>query len=270
MPDGTVTMEIGDVQGHDVDAAAFMGQVRLSMRAIAAQEPDPGTLLMRTNELLITMDPPRFASCTMLHLDPRDGQVTGTSAGHVPLLCAYKTAATASTSCRRASPGSRARRRVPRGDLHLDKDSALIMVTDGVVEGPGLTLEAGLERAGTVAGAALHEGLNAEETADRILDARSRSHLDDVACWSSNAHDSARILTQPLYRPQAMISQLTTACSTTSRSTNTPRFPRSRPPPLDGRATPERLTRWSLGGCSTLGQRSVPKCVLYAPVDVTH
>jgi hypothetical protein len=43
-------------------------------------------------------------------------------------------------------------------------------------------LEAGLERAGTLAGAALHDGLNAEETADRILDAAvAVDHLDDVA-----------------------------------------------------------------------------------------
>lgn len=64
----------------------------------------------------------------------------------------------------------------------LDEDSALVMVTDGVVEGPGLTLDAGLERAGTLAGAALHDGLNAEQIADRVLDAAvAVDHLDDVA-----------------------------------------------------------------------------------------
>ncbi|MFD7948140.1 hypothetical protein [Streptomyces sp. NPDC059744] len=39
-----------------------------------------------------------------------------------------------------------------------------------------------LERVGTLAGAALHDGLNAEETADRILDsAVAVDHADDVA-----------------------------------------------------------------------------------------
>ncbi|MDX2645092.1 SpoIIE family protein phosphatase [Streptomyces sp. PA03-1a] len=183
VPDGAIALEIGDVQGHDVDAAALMGQVRLSMRAIAAQEPDPATVLRRTNELLTTMDAARFASCTMLHLDPCDGQVTGASAGHVPVLCARR-------------DGSHSIHELPGGPVlgvvadteyreetfTLDKDSALIMVTDGVVEGPGLTLEAGLERAGTLAGAALHDGLNAEQTADRILDAAvAVDHADDVA-----------------------------------------------------------------------------------------
>ncbi|MGW5274327.1 SpoIIE family protein phosphatase [Streptomyces sp. NPDC004044] len=183
MPDGAIALEIGDVQGHDVDAAAFMGQVRLSIRAIADQEPDPATVLTRTNKLLTAMDPARFASCTMLCIDPRGGRVTGTSAGHVPVLCAHR-------------DGSHEVRELPGGPVlgvapgieyreetfALDEDTALVMVTDGVVEGPGLTLDAGLERAGTLAAQAVHDGLDTEETADRILDAAvAVDHLDDVA-----------------------------------------------------------------------------------------
>ncbi|MGW9137628.1 PP2C family protein-serine/threonine phosphatase [Streptomyces sp. NPDC055681] len=183
MPDRTVAVEIGDAQGHDVDAAALMGQVRLSMRAIAAQEPDPATVLTRTNQLLVTMGAARFASCTMLHIDPRDGQVTGASAGHVPVLRARKDGSHSIHEL----PGGPVLGVVPDTEYReetftLDEDSALVMVTDGLVEGPGLPLEAGLERAGTLAGAALHDGLNAEETADRILDAAvAVDHLDDVA-----------------------------------------------------------------------------------------
>ncbi|MFD3450583.1 SpoIIE family protein phosphatase [Streptomyces sp. NPDC058691] len=183
MPDGSVAMEIGDAQGHDVNAAAAMGQIRASMRAIAAQDPDPATVLTRTNELLVTMGAARFASCTMLHLDPRDGQVTGASAGHVPVLCAHK-------------DGSHSIRELPGGPVlgvlpdteyreetfTLDRNSALVMVTDGVVESPGLTLEAGLERAGTLAAEALRDDLDAEGIADRVLDAAvAVDHLDDVA-----------------------------------------------------------------------------------------
>ncbi|MFJ8026025.1 SpoIIE family protein phosphatase [Streptomyces sp. NPDC096311] len=183
MPDGAIALEIGDAQGHDVDAAAFMGQVRSSMRAIAAQEPDPGTVLTRTNDLLITMGTARFASCTMLHIDPHDGQVTGTSAGHVPLLSAHKDGS--HNVCE--LPGGPVLGVVPDTDYHevtftLDRDSALVMVTDGVVEGPSLTLDAGLEQIGTLAGEALHDGLDAEATADRILDAAVPvGHIDDMA-----------------------------------------------------------------------------------------
>ncbi|GAA3783619.1 SpoIIE family protein phosphatase [Streptomyces chiangmaiensis] len=183
LPDGAVALEIGDAQGHDVDAVAFMGQVRSSIRAIAAHEPEPGTVLTRTNELLVTMDAPRFASCTMLRIDPRDGQVIGTSAGHVPLLFARDDG---SHGIRTLSGGP-VLGVVPEADypeeaFTLEKDTALIMITDGVVEGPGLTLEAGLERAGTLAGQALHDRLDVEATADQILDAGvAVDHVDDVA-----------------------------------------------------------------------------------------
>jgi Serine phosphatase RsbU, regulator of sigma subunit len=183
LPDGAVALEIGDVQGHDVDAAVFMGQVRSSMRAIAAHNPDPGTVLTRTNELLVAMDAPRFASCTMLHLDPHDGQVIGTSAGHVPLLHARDDG----SHTIRTLPGGPVLGIVPGTEypeetFTLEEGTALVMVTDGVVEGPRLTLEAGLERAGALAGRALQDRLGVEATADRILDAVAEvDNLDDVA-----------------------------------------------------------------------------------------
>ncbi|MEU9379888.1 SpoIIE family protein phosphatase [Streptomyces sp. NPDC048279] len=183
LPDGAVALEIGDAQGHDVDAAVFMGQVRLSMRAIAAQEPDPATVLARTNELLVAMDAPRFASCTMLHLDPRNGKVVGTSAGHVPLLQARDNG---SHTVRALPPGPVlgivSGTEYPEETFTLEEGTALVMVTDGVVEGPSLTLDAGLERAGALAGRALHDRLGVEATADRLLDAVAAvDHLDDVA-----------------------------------------------------------------------------------------
>jgi serine phosphatase RsbU (regulator of sigma subunit) len=183
LPDGAVALEIGDAQGHDVDAAVFMGQVRSSMRAIAAHEPDPGTVLRRTNELLVAMDAPRFASCTMLHLDPHDGQVIGTSAGHVPLLHAHDDG----SHTIRTLPGGPVLGIVPRAEypeetFTLEEGTTLVMVTDGVVEGPRLTLEAGLERAGALAGRALQDRLGVEATADQILDAVAEvDNLDDVA-----------------------------------------------------------------------------------------
>lgn len=50
----------------------------------------PGGALARVNKVLNRDDADRFASCTLLRIDPRNGQVTGTSAGHVPVLCMFK------------------------------------------------------------------------------------------------------------------------------------------------------------------------------------
>ncbi|SEN46448.1 SpoIIE family protein phosphatase [Actinacidiphila rubida] len=182
LADGTVALEIGDVQGHDVDAAAFMGQVQLSMRAIADREGDPGTVLTRTNQLLVARDDPRFASCTMLRIDPRTGRVTGTSAGHVPLLQVRQDG----SHTVHVLPGGPVLGILPDAEygeetFTLDEDAALVMVTDGLVEGPGLTLEDGLARAGTLAAGALRDGLDAEHTADRVLTAAAGvDHADDM------------------------------------------------------------------------------------------
>jgi serine phosphatase RsbU (regulator of sigma subunit) len=182
-PDATAVLEIGDAQGHDVDAAAFMGQVRASLRAFASHEPEPDTVLARTNQLFVAMAAAKFASCTMLRFHPRNGRVDGASAGHVPLVWAR-------------ADGSHGTRELPGGPVlgvlagadydhdsfSLDKDTALILVTDGVVEGPGTPLDTGLERAGALAAQALREGLDTQQTADRVLGAAAAvGHLDDAA-----------------------------------------------------------------------------------------
>ncbi|MET9880470.1 SpoIIE family protein phosphatase [Actinacidiphila glaucinigra] len=70
----------------------------------------------------------------------------------------------------------------PEETFTLEEGAALVIVTDGMVEGPGLTLDAGLERAGTLAGRALHDRLDVEAMADLILDAVvAVNHLDNVA-----------------------------------------------------------------------------------------
>jgi hypothetical protein len=181
--DDAVALTIGDAQGHDVDAAAFMGRVRASMRAIAAHEPDPATVLGRTNDLLIAMDVTSFASCTFLRFDPQDGKVVGASAGHVPLVWARDDG---THGIRELAGGPVLGVLSSEGYLNetfaLDTDTVLIMVTDGVVEGPGLALEAGLERAGELAAQALHDGKPLVAIADEVLHAAlAVDHVDDVA-----------------------------------------------------------------------------------------
>ncbi|MFJ4844453.1 MULTISPECIES: SpoIIE family protein phosphatase [unclassified Streptomyces] len=181
--DGTVTLEIGDAQGHDADAAACMGRICGSMRAIASHESAPGTVLARTNELLVEMGASRFASCTILHIDPRDGQVTGASAGHVPLLRAHDDGSF-DIHPLPVGPvlGIMPDADYPQEIFILDEDTALVLVTDGVVEAPDLTLDDGLKRTGTLAAQALREGLSCDETAGRILDDAIAMHrLDDLA-----------------------------------------------------------------------------------------
>ena len=79
---GKVGMVIGDVQGHNAEATAVMGQLRSGLRAYATDGHDPAATLARTSRLLAELDTELFATCLYLTLDLADGTVHGARAGH--------------------------------------------------------------------------------------------------------------------------------------------------------------------------------------------
>ncbi|WP_158791300.1 PP2C family protein-serine/threonine phosphatase, partial [Streptomyces sp. NRRL WC-3549] len=78
----TAAAAIGDVQGHNVNAAALMGQVRTAVHASAGAPPDE--VLARTNRLLADLDPGLFTSCLYVHLDLAGNRARLATAGHPP------------------------------------------------------------------------------------------------------------------------------------------------------------------------------------------
>jgi hypothetical protein len=98
--DETVGLVIGDVVGHDVEAAAAMGQLRSVVRSYAYELTTPGVVLDRVDQLVKGMRVPRSASLVYaaLRRSP-DGAPAGpdapagetwaleyTRAGHLPPL----------------------------------------------------------------------------------------------------------------------------------------------------------------------------------------
>ncbi|GGX82624.1 SpoIIE family protein phosphatase [Streptomyces fructofermentans] len=85
LDEDTAAAVIGDVQGHNVAAAALMGQVRTAVHATAGSRPDE--VLARTNRVLADLEPDLLVSCLYAHVDLARRQVSLASAGHVaPLL----------------------------------------------------------------------------------------------------------------------------------------------------------------------------------------
>ncbi|MFD9691690.1 SpoIIE family protein phosphatase [Kitasatospora sp. NPDC059088] len=82
LPDGRIGLVIGDVQGHNAEATAVMGQLRSGLRAYATDGHDPAATLARTSRLLSELDTELFATCLYLTLDPADGSLTAARAGH--------------------------------------------------------------------------------------------------------------------------------------------------------------------------------------------
>lgn len=140
--DTAVAAVIGDVQGHNVAAAALMGQVRTGVYAHATHGAAPDQVLARTNRLLADLAPDLFTSCLYAHLDLARRRVTLAGAGHPPPLLRL--------------PGERARPVdfVPGPLLGIDPDAVfpvtelamtpgmmLVFYTDGLVEMPGIDLD---------------------------------------------------------------------------------------------------------------------------------
>ena len=81
--DGCVVVLIGDVAGKGVRAAGMTETVRSTVRALAAADSSPASILARANELLLKFDPDEphvTAFCAVL--DPDSGHVSYASAGH--------------------------------------------------------------------------------------------------------------------------------------------------------------------------------------------
>ncbi|PNE37485.1 PP2C family protein-serine/threonine phosphatase [Streptomyces noursei] len=191
LPDGSLAFSVGDVQGHDVEAAAFMGQIRIGLRAVAAHAADPGEVLSRANDLLLSIDCELFATCTFVRFDPLSWELTSARAGHVPGVWA--------TIDRRwgvaEDPGG-----IPLGVLpgqrypvtrrRLTAAGVFVLLTDGVIEGPSFPIEAGLAEVARLVSA--KAGDDPAEVAGAVMCvAELTGHTDDAAVIVL-CHDAGR------------------------------------------------------------------------------
>ena len=89
LPDGAVALAVGDLAGHDIDAAVAMGQARNVLRTLAVDRPEPpGELLSRFDAVASHLALGRTGTCLYARLDERDGQWQAAlgNAGHLPPL----------------------------------------------------------------------------------------------------------------------------------------------------------------------------------------
>ncbi|MBC2903754.1 SpoIIE family protein phosphatase [Streptomyces cupreus] len=183
LPGGRVGAVIGDVQGHDTHAAAVMGQLRIVLRAYAAEGHTPATVMARASVFLHELDTDRFATCLYAEADLSTGVVQAVRAGHIDPLLRQPDG-----TCRRVAvegglplglSAEFGRLEYPVRTLELDPGHTLLLCTDGLVEQPGFDLDEGMQ---TLTALVSDGPDDVRKLADRLIDmAEERGGDDDVA-----------------------------------------------------------------------------------------
>ncbi|MFJ6988302.1 MULTISPECIES: SpoIIE family protein phosphatase [unclassified Streptomyces] len=178
LPNQRFALVIGDVQGHDVRAAGLMGQLRIALRAYAAEGHRPDAVLSRASRFLYGLTHTddagadgdlRFATCLYIEVDPATGLLETARAGHLDPAIRLADG----TVLLRATAGGLPLGIDPDSDypttrLALEPGEALMMSTDGLLETGGHDLDSGWQRVRGIL--ENHEG-GLEELADALVQA---------------------------------------------------------------------------------------------------
>ena len=179
---------IGDVVGHDVEAAAVMGQLRSVVRAYSFELTDPALVLERTDELVRGLGLARAASLvygTLTRLggtdppvDDRRWRFDYSRAGHLPPILLRDGAATQLAQGAGALVGFGNRARTV-GTVELRPGDAVVLYTDGLIERRDRGLREGLMALLEVAGHSA--AFDAAGVGEELVSALAERPEDDVA-----------------------------------------------------------------------------------------
>ncbi|MCM3660352.1 SpoIIE family protein phosphatase [Georgenia satyanarayanai] len=182
MGEGRVGVVVGDVVGHDVEAAAAMGQLRSVVRAYAAEFVEPGKVLGRVDRLVASMRIARPASFVYATLHPRPGEeawdVAYSRAGHLPIVQVSGGRATQLEGANGPLVGFGGRPR-HTGHAVARPGDVLVFYTDGLVERRDRSMRDGV--AALVSAAAKIDAPDAAGIGEELLQELADAPEDDIA-----------------------------------------------------------------------------------------
>ena len=191
-PGGELVLVIGDVVGHDTEAAASMGQLRGLLRGIAYREGvGPADVLAGLDRAMAGLQVDTMGTAAVARLEgvgtAGPTRVTWSNAGHPPLMVVAADGTVTELTAGRADlmlgvDETASRRSLP---LELGAGAVLLLYTDGLVEARDMPLDEGLDRLRTTLedlGPVGPGERDLEEFCDRVV-ARLRpaGSEDDVA-----------------------------------------------------------------------------------------
>ncbi|MBW1598025.1 PP2C family protein-serine/threonine phosphatase [Streptomyces sp. JJ38] len=183
LADGGVAVVIGDVVGHDLDAAAAMASTRHMLRALLfTLHAPPSAVLAQLDRTLeaITDNPVTTTSLARIEPEGAAWRLVWSSAGHVPPLLITPDGRTEYLF---ADPGVplNVDSGMPRHDHthHLAPDTTVVFFTDGLVEHPDHPIDASLRELAEVA--TVHASLPLSDFVRALADHNPSDGHDDMA-----------------------------------------------------------------------------------------
>jgi PAS domain S-box-containing protein len=137
--DRRVALVVGDVEGHDLEAARIMSRLRHALGLLVLEERDPGKALERLNRVALSGEQSRLATALVGVLDTTSGLITFSSAGH-PSPVRIEQGRAAELVVPPGPPLGVQRCQYKDHEYQLDED-CLVMFTDGLVERRGVFLD---------------------------------------------------------------------------------------------------------------------------------
>lgn len=194
LPNTDLVLAVGDVAGHDISAAATMGQLRAALRAIAFDEAlRPGGVLSRLDALVDGLDIAPFTSLVLATLERRPGlpaRLRWSNAGHPPpLLIGPVGAPTYLTRGMGRVVMGGLPRPVHRttANMVVTPGTTVVMFTDGLVENRARSIDDGLAELAVLAGRA--RDLSVDELSEYLLEHSSGNTDDDIALLVARLDD---------------------------------------------------------------------------------
>ena len=188
LPDGRLTVVVGDVTGHDRHAAAAMSQIRNLLRGISYALPKPpARVLSALNDAMTGLEVNVFATVVLAKVDLETYEMQWSNAGHPPPLL-LQPDGTAHLLEARAEPLLGTRFGGPRSNhsVTLQPGAAVVLYTDGLVERRDREFDAALgELREALTGRA---GRTAEQLCDHLSARFAADPEDDIVLTVVRRH----------------------------------------------------------------------------------
>ena len=180
--DHRIGVIVGDCVGRGLSAAAVMGQLRASARALLLTGAEPAILLEQLDSVAALIPDAFCTTVFVAILDTRSEALIYSSAGHVPaVLAAPESGPQLLTDARSVPLAVHSDEPRPQAVAPLAAGSTVLLYTDGLVERRDEPIDAGIARVTEVMTQTIEMPIDA--VADAMLDrlAPAVGYDDDVA-----------------------------------------------------------------------------------------